>query len=170
VLFISNRTGTTNIFRQRIDEASAEMLVVDQEKKSAICRLSPDGSQILYSVPTNPSDNSQPVRLMRAPINGGPPQIVLEAPAIGNYECSHAPAAICAFGQENPKELVISVFDPAIGKPHEVAKLAAVTFGATDNRIRLLSLGSDHSRAYGEKLDWLHFHRLGGRFQGAFCQ
>ena len=107
---------------------------------------------------------------MRAPINGGPPQIVLEAPAIGNYECSHAPAAICAFGQENPKELVISVFDPAIGKPHEVAKLAAVTFGATDNRIRLLSLGSDHSRAYGEKLDWLHFHRLGGRFQRAFCQ
>jgi len=90
----------------------------------------------------------------RISINGGPPQIVLEAPAIGNYECSHAPAAICAFGQQKPKELVISVFDPAIGKPHEVAKLqkqttdwawglspdgtsiAAVTFGAADNRIR----------------------------------
>ena len=121
VLFISNRTGTTNIFRQRIDETSAEMLVIDQEKKSPICRLSPDGSQILYSVPTNPSDNLGPVRLMRAPINGGPPQIVLEAPAIGNFECSHAPAAICAFSQEEPKELVISVFDPAIGEPHEIA-------------------------------------------------
>jgi hypothetical protein len=164
VLFISNRTGTTNIFRQRIDETSAEMLVVDQEKKSAICRLSPDGTQILYSVPTNPSDNSQPVRLMRAPINGSPPQIVLEAPAIGNYVCSHVPAGICAFGQENPKELVISVFDPAIGKPHEVAKLqkqtadwgwglspdgtsiAAFTFGATANRIRLLSLSGQPTR------------------------
>jgi Tol biopolymer transport system component/DNA-binding winged helix-turn-helix (wHTH) protein len=158
VLFISNRTGTTNIFRQRINQASAEMLIVDQEKKSAICRLSPDGSQILYSVPTNPNDNSQPVRLMRAPINGGPPQVVLEAPAIGNFECSRAPAAICAFSQEKPKELVISVFDLATGKLHEVAELqnqtadwswalspdgtsiAALTFGDTDNRIRLLSL------------------------------
>jgi hypothetical protein len=140
------------------------MLVVDQEKKSAICRLSPDGSQILYSVPTNPSDNSQPVRLMRAPINGGPPQVVLEAPAIGNYECSRAPAAICAFGQEKPKELVISVFDPTTGKQHEVAKLqkttadwgwalspdgtsiAALMFGATSNRIRLLSLSGQPAR------------------------
>jgi len=150
------------------------MLVVDQEKKSAICRLSSDGSQILYSVPTNPSDNSQPVRLMRAPINGGPPQIVLEAPAIGNYECSHAPAAICAFGQEKPKELVISVFDPAIGKPHEVAKLqkqttdwawglspdgtsiAAVTSGPTDNRIRLLSLSGQPTRELMVK-NWTAF-------------
>jgi len=177
VLFISNRTGTTNIFRQRIDEASAEMLVVDQEKKSAICRLSPDGSQILYSVPTNPSDNSQPVRLMRAPINGGPPQIVLEAPAIGNFECSHAPAAICAFGQENPKDLVISVFDPAIGKPHEVAKLqkqttdwgwglspdgtsiAAITFGAADNRIRMLSLSGQTTRELILK-NWTGFNSI----------
>ena len=129
VLFTSNRTGTTNIFRQRMDETSAEMLVFDRETKPSICRLSPDGSQILYLVPTNPGDNSQPVRLMRAPINGGPPHIVLEAPAIGNYECSHAPAAICAFGQETPKELVISVFDLAIGKPHEVAKLQQQTAG-----------------------------------------
>ena len=74
-----------------------------REKKNPICRLSPDGTQILYSVSANPSDSSQPVRLMRAPIHGGPPQMVLEAPAIGNYECSHAPAAICAFGQETRK-------------------------------------------------------------------
>ncbi len=174
VLFISNRTGTTNIFRQRTDQTSAEMLVVDQEKKSAICRLSPDGSQILYSVPTNPSDNSQPVRLMRALINGGPPQVVLEAPAIGNYVCSRAPAAICAFGQEEPKELVISVFDPVTGRSHEVAKLqkqtadwgwalspdgtsiAALTFGTTSNRIRLLSLSGQPARELVVK-NWSHF-------------
>jgi Tol biopolymer transport system component/DNA-binding winged helix-turn-helix (wHTH) protein len=175
VLFTSDRTGTPNIFRQRMDEASAEMLIFDREKKSSICRLSPDGTQILYLVPTNPSDNSQPVRLMRAPINGGPPQIVLEAPAIGNYECSHAPAAICAFGQEKPKELVLSVFDPAIGKPHEVAKLqmavwgwglspdgtsiAAITFGATDNRIRLLSLTGQPTREILVK-NWYGFRSV----------
>jgi WD40 repeat protein len=177
VLFASDRTGTTNIFRQRMDENWAEMLVFDREEKSAICRLSPDGTQILYSVPTNPKDNSQPVRLMRAPVNGGPPQVVLEVPAIGNYECSHAPATVCAFGQEKPEELVISVFDPDIAKPHEVAKLqkqtadwawglspdgtsiAAFTFGATNNRIRLLSLSGEPTRELVVK-NWSGFTSL----------
>jgi Tol biopolymer transport system component/DNA-binding winged helix-turn-helix (wHTH) protein len=175
VLFISNRTGTDNIFRQRIDATSAEMLVFGPEKKS-VGRLNPDGTQILYLVPTNPSDNSQPVRLMRAPINGGPPQIVLEAPAIVNFQCSRAPAAICAFSQLEPKEFVFSVFDPAIGKPHEVAKLeqtfdwnwglspdgtsiAAVTFGATDNRIRLLSVSGHPTRELVVK-NWYGFRSV----------
>ena len=36
VLFISDRTGTPNIFRQGIDETTAEMLVVDREKRLQI--------------------------------------------------------------------------------------------------------------------------------------
>src|ERR1700730_3336163 len=42
VLFISNRTGTDNIFRQRMDTHSAEMLVFGPEKRS-VSRLNPDG-------------------------------------------------------------------------------------------------------------------------------
>ena len=177
VLFISDRTGTSNIFRQRIDATSAEMLVIDQEKKSPICRLTPDGSQILYSVLSNPKDTLSPVRLMRAPINGGPPQTVLEAPAIGNFECSHRPATICAFGQEKPEELVISVFDPVIGNSHEVAKfqkqagdwvwglspdgtsIAAFMFSAGNNRIRLLSLSGQPTREFTVK-NWSGFASL----------
>lgn len=177
VLFISDRTGAVNIFRQGIDETSAEMVVFDREKKLPICRLSPDGTQILYSISANPDDTSLPVRLMRAPIHGGPPQMVLEAPAIGNYGCSHAPAAICAFGQEYSKELVISVFDPAIGNPHKVAKLqdqtgrwgwglspdgtliAEITLGGTDNRLRLLSLSGQPTREFAVK-NWSNFTSL----------
>jgi hypothetical protein len=114
---------------------------------------------------------------MRAPINGGPPRTVLEAPAIGNFECSHAPATICAFGQEKPEELVISEFDPTLGKPHEVATLqkqtadwdwglspdgrsiAASTFGATNNRIRLLSLSGQPTREITVK-NWSGFNSL----------
>jgi Tol biopolymer transport system component len=176
VLFISNRTGTDNIFRQRMDATSAELLVFGPEKRS-VSRLNPDGTQLLYLVPTNPSDNSQPVRLMRVPINGGPPQLVLDAPAIVNFQCSRAPAAICAFSQLEPKEFVLSAFDPATGKPHEVAKLpeqtfdwnwglspdgtsiAAVTFGATDNRIRLLSLSGQPTRELVVK-NWYGFRSV----------
>jgi Tol biopolymer transport system component len=89
VLFTSNRTGTINIFRQKIDETSAEMLVFGPEQKT-LCRLNPDGTQILYLVPTSASDYSRPVRLLRASINGGPPQTVLEAPGISNHQCSRA--------------------------------------------------------------------------------
>ena len=176
VVFISNRTGTDNIFRQGMYATSADMLVPGPEKRS-VGRLNPDGTQILYLAPTNPSDNSQPVRLVRAPINGGPSQMVLEAPAIVNFQCSRAPAAICAFSQLEPKDFVFSVFDPAIGKPHEVARLqeqtfewnwglspdgtsiAAVTFGATDNRILLLSLSGQPTRELVVK-NWYGFRSV----------
>jgi Tol biopolymer transport system component len=174
VLFISNRTGTSNIFnifRQRIDQTFAEPLVSGPEQKT-ISRLSPDGSQILYLVPTSPNDNGgqrqaeiarggQLVRLMRAPINGGPRQTVIEAPNIVNYQCSRSASAVCVFSTAHPSQLVFSVFDSLSGNPREVAKLgsienwslspdgnsiAAVTFGASDSRIHLISLSGRPTR------------------------
>jgi eukaryotic-like serine/threonine-protein kinase len=187
VLFISNRTGTNNIFKQQIDETSAEMLVFGPEQKW-IARLNPDGSQILYLVRPNPSDaggqrraeverGSQAVRLMRAPINGGPPQTVVEGPYIDNYQCSRAPADICVLSKAEPKQLVFSVFDSVKGNPREVAKLeksasfrnwglspdgtsiAVVTFSASDNRIRLISPSGRPTREIIVK-DWNSFTSL----------
>ena len=163
VLFISNRTGTDNIFRQRLDETSAEMLVSDGEKK-AVCRLNPDGTQILYMVFTNSSDHLAPVRLMRVPINGGPPQVVLEAPGLDNYQCSRSPIAVCVFSQQIKGALAFSIFDAMDGKRHEFTTLqqpangwnwslspdgsliAATIFGAADNRIHLISLSGQPAR------------------------
>jgi Tol biopolymer transport system component len=183
VLFTSNRTGTSNIyniFRQKIDETSAEMLVFGPEQKT-ISRLNRDGSQILYMVPPNPSDNggqrrselsranvlerdSQVVRLMRVPIDGGPPQTVLGTPYMVNYQCSRTSADVCVLGQAEPKQFVFSAFDSVKGNPREVAKLeesangwnwglspdgtsvAVVTFSASDNRIRLISLSGRPTR------------------------
>jgi DNA-binding winged helix-turn-helix (wHTH) protein/Tol biopolymer transport system component len=196
VLFTSNRTGTSNIyniFRQNIDETSAEMLVFGPEQKT-ISRLNRDGSQILYIVPPNPSDNggqrrselsranvlekdAQVVRLMRVPIGGGPPQTVLEAPYIINYQCSRASAATCVLNQAEPKQFVFSVFDSVKGNPREVTKLeetangwnsglspdgtsiAVVTFSASDNRIRLISLSGKPTREITVK-NWNSFTSL----------
>jgi eukaryotic-like serine/threonine-protein kinase len=196
VLFTSNRTGTSNIyniFRQKIDETSAEMLVFGPEQKT-ISRLNRDGSEILYIVPPNPSDNggqrrselsranvlerdTQVVRLMRVPIGGGPPQTVLEAPYIVNYQCSRASADVCVLGQAEPKQFVFSAFDSVKGNPREVARLeesangwnwglspdgtsiAVVTFSASDNRIRLISLSGRPTREITVK-DWNSFTSL----------
>jgi eukaryotic-like serine/threonine-protein kinase len=111
VVFTSNRTGggVFNIFRQRIDETSAEMVVSGPEQKT-ISRLNPDGSQILYLVPPNPGDNggqrrseisdtkssapgSQLVRLMRVPTNGGPPQIVIRLQILPTFSARERPPA-----------------------------------------------------------------------------
>jgi eukaryotic-like serine/threonine-protein kinase len=196
VLFTSNRTGASNIyniFRQNIDETAAEMLVFGPEQKT-ISRLSRDGSQILYMVPPNPGDNggqrrselsranvlerdTQVVRLMRVPISGGPPQTVLEAPYIVNYQCSRASAAVCVLNQAEPKQFVFSLFDSVKGNPREVAKLeesangwnsglspdgtsiAVVTFSANDNRIRLISLSGKPTREITVR-DWNSFTSL----------
>jgi Tol biopolymer transport system component len=196
VLFTSNRTGTSNIyniFRQKIDETSAEMLVFGPEQKT-ISRLNSDGSQILYLIPPNSGDNggqrrsqlsranvlrsnTQAVRLMRVPIGGGPPQTVLEAPYIVNYQCSRASPAICVLNQAEPKQFVFSVFDSVKGNLREVAKLeesangwnsglspdgtsiAVVTLSAGDNRIRLISLKGQPTREISVK-DWSSFASL----------
>src|ERR1700737_2218447 len=103
------------------------MLVFGQEQKM-VSRLNPDGSQILYLVPKNAQDtggqrraglqkDALAVRLMRAPIKGGPPQTVLKAPYITNYQCSRAPADICVLSQAEPKQFVFSVFDSVKGNP-----------------------------------------------------
>jgi Tol biopolymer transport system component/DNA-binding winged helix-turn-helix (wHTH) protein len=155
VLFISSRTGTESIFRQPIDGPSAEMLVPDGERKT-ICRSNPDGTQILYLVFKSAGGNSQTVRLMRASMNGGPPQMVLEAPGLDNYQCSRAPATVCVFSQLRNSDHVFSTFDETLGKARELAKvrlpganwnwglspdgrsIAAVTFGAENNRVHLI--------------------------------
>jgi Tol biopolymer transport system component len=187
IVFTSNRTGGSNIFnifRQRIDESSAEMLMSGPEQKS-LARLTPDGSQILYLAPANSEDiggerrsgsqkDLRAVRLMRAPMQGGPPQMVLEAPNINNLECSRAPADICVLGQIGPKELVFSAFDPTKGKLGDVAKIeetpngwnwglspdgtliAAVEVNAIKQQIRLVLLTGQPAREITVK-DWNNF-------------
>ena len=169
VIFISNRTGKRNIYRQRIDETSAEVLVSGPDGKG-LCRLSPDGTQILYvTTSTSEKDAAMPddsgrlagvhartaPRLMRAPLDGGASQVMIEAPGITNLMCSRAPATICVFSQRLSTEVLFSTFDPVNGSAHEVArlqrktgvdnsalspdgKLIAVT-NTDENRIRLLS-------------------------------
>jgi Tol biopolymer transport system component len=187
VLFTSNRTNASsvfNIFRQRIDESSAEMLVSGPEQK-AVARLSADGSQILYLVSLSALDTggqrrseaqqgSRVVRLMRAPVKGGPSQLVLEAPNIINFQCSRTRTGNCVLSQAEPKAYPFSIFDPIRGTLRQAAKLeeapsgwnwglspdgtriAAVQVGATQHQIRLISLTGEPAREITVK-DWNNF-------------
>jgi Tol biopolymer transport system component len=100
---------------------------------------------------------------MRAPLDGGAPQVVVAAPGIGNVACSRAPASICMYSQQQSStQLVFTAFDPVNGDAHEVARLQrgsgiensalspdgksiAVTKPG-ENRIHLLSIAGQPTR------------------------
>src|SRR5258706_7254977 len=85
VIFVSDRNGTFDIFKQRLDESEPEVLIRGPENKS-VARLTPDGKSILYLVTHTPETPTLiRSRLMRASLAGGPPQTVVEGAGLGSH-------------------------------------------------------------------------------------
>jgi serine/threonine protein kinase len=187
VLFLSTRSQGGNIFdifKQATDQNSAELLVSGPEQKQ-IARLSPDGSQIIYSIPpgtqtvvrqTRPDaqNKQESVRLMRSPIQGGPSQLILQGPDIVNFQCARAPANRCILARAEAKYYVFAEFDPMTGTQHEILRLpqtsagwnwslspdgstlATLELGGAHQQIRLASLSGQPERSVTLK-DWTSF-------------
>jgi Tol biopolymer transport system component len=111
VLYSSDRSGSWAAYRQAIDGGPASLVVSPAPGLFGV--LSPDGSWILYLV-------RSPDRIMRMPIHGGPPELVLRGENLQNpfFVCAPAPAAFCAIGERSPdgKSLTITRFDPLKGR------------------------------------------------------
>jgi serine/threonine protein kinase len=184
VLFISNRTGGNSIFdifTQRIDQNSADLLVSGPEQKG-VARLNSDGTQIIYLLPPDlPSVTSQvrpgmqpgaqTVRLLRAPVQGGPSQVILEGPDIVNFQCSRAPANVCVLARSASKFFIFAIFDPVKRTQRNVANLeqkasgwswslspdgntiGAAELNGTNRQIHLISLAGQPPRTITLK-DW----------------
>jgi len=121
VVFASNRHGTWTLFKQAIDETTAEVLV--EGHSIFLPRLSADGSQLLYISQTDPADPSVPKSLMRLPLNGGPPQLVLQDVALGNYQCASLPSTLCIGSKVEKDGVVLFSFDPVRGIDRKLTKL-----------------------------------------------
>ena len=124
IVFSSNRNGSADIFRQRLDSAEAEPVVTgpgDQEVPS----VSPDGAWTLYldhvagSSPTDPRST----RLMRVPIAGGPPIKVFDVQAAASYACAPPPASLCVLSEIEHGQTVFTEFDPVKGRGRELARI-----------------------------------------------
>ncbi len=122
VIFTSDRNGTFNIFRQELQDAEPEILVRSREVL-AVPRLNPDGSSVIYIItPAGGASADAPSRLMRAPLAGGPPQLVLEAPAISNQQCARLPSTVCILSRFEPGHERLFYFDPEKGLGEEIRK------------------------------------------------
>jgi hypothetical protein len=60
--------------------------------------------------------------LMRAPLSGGPPQLVLKARPASDFRCLKAPATMCVLSEWENKQLVFYALDPMRGRGQELAR------------------------------------------------
>jgi DNA-binding winged helix-turn-helix (wHTH) protein/Tol biopolymer transport system component len=121
VFFSSNRSGTTKLYRQAIDQAVPELLV--EGRGMFLARLNPDGTQILFVDGFNPVDPALPQHILSVPLQGGTPRVVLQWPSIHNIQCAQSPSRLCLFDSLEGSTAHFLTFDPEDGKTQEFATL-----------------------------------------------
>jgi Tol biopolymer transport system component len=115
ILFHSNRNGSSEIFKQSVDQSLPENMVTSAERLQQP-RVRPDGSEILYistpkfAVPATPSS------IVAIPISGGPPRLVLRAPNIWNIQCASPPSTLCMYSATKGDTSETFQFDVKTGK------------------------------------------------------
>jgi serine/threonine protein kinase len=131
LLFVSNRNGKFELFRQGLNESVPERIVSSAASDIRDGSLSPDGSWILYSESVRPEGKAPPssIRLMRQPAAGGPPETVLELPnsEADRFSCPRKAGHDCVLGQKEGKNLVFYSLDPIHGKGNLLDKIEIET-------------------------------------------
>lgn len=166
LLFQSDRTGNMGIFRQPVNSAeNPEPLVTNQDDNRAPL-LSPDGKWVLYFAWPRSAAPVRTGRLMRMPVAGGPPELILEAKGLPGsaqtsswvvvptttgqpaIRCPSRPGAPCVLGEAEPNEVVFYSFVPLPG----AAKSEIFRVPAKAPNSVAWDLSSDGSRiAYSER-------------------
>jgi serine/threonine protein kinase/Tol biopolymer transport system component len=180
VLFASQSSGPWGIFKQGISQDTAEPVVTGPQNASGP-RLSADGAWILYLEFPKTVGPSTATRLMRIPVGGGAPQLVLETRNNRDYRCARAPVSICVVAEASldEKQLTLTAFDPLKGRGkvlRTIQKEPTTDFTGTDLspdgttfaisrageaeiHIRLLSLSGGADREFTVK-GWPNLTRL----------
>jgi DNA-binding winged helix-turn-helix (wHTH) protein/Tol biopolymer transport system component len=120
VIVTSNRNGELELFKQPIDQETAQHLVTEPGEFMSAW-LSPDGSWILYGIiPVSnaigppPSPDFPTTPLMRVAVNGGPAQQVFETRNRVDFKCAFSPGTLCVVDEMSPdaKSFSVTTFDP----------------------------------------------------------
>jgi eukaryotic-like serine/threonine-protein kinase len=122
VVFFSDRKGRGRIFKQSLGQDTSEPIETGP-RGAIIPRMSPDGAWILY-LETPQDGSSGPVRLMRVPVAGGLPQLVLTGTIVDSHRCAKSPATLCMIAERSAdrKQLIFTAFDPVKGRGAELTR------------------------------------------------
>ena len=146
VLFNSDSTGQSEIFKQPIAARNVEALASGKDERSD-ARLSPDGKWLLYLEwpGTGPKTSTANGRLMRTGVEGGPaqalftisgysrrirtdPLVSISAEGHPAFRCSSEIGAPCVLSEEIEGNIVFTAFDPKNGKGAELYKAPTGSF------------------------------------------
>jgi DNA-binding winged helix-turn-helix (wHTH) protein/Tol biopolymer transport system component len=145
VLFLSDRNGAWKLFKQEIDQPTAEILVEARNVQTVLPRLSADGSQILFVDVPRPDDPSVPIRLMSMPLSGGVPRLVLQDRGIASFLCARTPSTICVFSKVLGTTSSFITFDTERGKGREIARFDGwPNWGLSPDGSQLTAVTDDH--------------------------
>jgi len=172
VFFVSARNGVFNIFKQGIDQPTAQLFVGGQDRAFGP-RLSPDGSELLYLVAPRNADPSSAIKLMRVALTGGPPRLVLEEAGIPDLQCARLPSSLCVFFKPGSEDIAVYSLNPVRGKGQELlripfgsyglspdgSQIASTRFDEKEGRIRFFSLAAKEWRDIVVK-GWVGFRNL----------
>jgi DNA-binding winged helix-turn-helix (wHTH) protein/Tol biopolymer transport system component len=125
VIFRSDRTGTFAIYKQALDQDVPE-LIPTGPGNPIFPRLSPDGNWLIYPVLPDAGVPGE-YRLMRVPLTGGRPQLILERTTIENFDCPRRPGAPCVMCESHGNERIFSTVDPASRARHEAFRIVRNT-------------------------------------------
>jgi Tol biopolymer transport system component len=155
VLFYSNRNGTYDIFRQSIDEPTAQALVENKRYKTRP-RMSPDGKWVLYYDPPGIHGWNERVRIARVLLAGGPTETVMEEQGLFSFRCSRPPINRCIAGVLHPSELIVYALDTIKGRGPELLRIPV----NADVELPNLDLSPD-----GESIAFISLSALAGQIR-----
>ncbi|HEY4901306.1 MAG TPA: hypothetical protein VIH91_10865 [Terriglobales bacterium] len=134
VIFFSDRNGQSNIFRQALDQTSAEALTSGPEYKWGP-RLNGDGQWIHYlSSKSPPFMLVSQATLMRIPVSGGAPQTILSAAGMSDHRCARAPVQLCIFDEipAGQSKRILYTYDDQNGRGRAILSLDPNPYGNWD--------------------------------------
>jgi len=127
LLLISTRTSAHGLYKQLLDEDDAQYLTGTRDARNP--EVTPDGKWVLYFIhPEHLGAPDLPFKLetlMRAPIEGGPPQPVLTATGARNLiSCARPPSNLCVIAEwsEDRKKAIVHGIDPIKGRGAELTR------------------------------------------------
>jgi len=123
LVFVSDREGPFHLFKQALEQAAPDLLV-DGSNVVMGARLNPDGSEILYLLTPDANDSAGQVRVMRMPVNGGTPQLLLQEPFMENIQCARLPSKLCLFSRNEAHAIRFFSFDATTGEKRELTQFA----------------------------------------------
>jgi serine/threonine protein kinase len=124
LILMSNRDGQKGIYRQALNDDSAELLVASPRNDLTGLRVSPDG-WLLYGSSGRQGDPAANILVNRVPVTGGHPEPVVAVRPNSDITCARLPSRSCLLVErsEDHKRLSVSAFDPIKGRGSELAQI-----------------------------------------------